>query len=217
MGGIDEDTQPFCLSVYGAGFGQCRRSARARHLSQPRHPLHCRFCRRRRQRYLRAPGGEQVPGEHRRLRHHREQAGRRRTNFLRIRIASAARRLYGTGRRHWADVDCRRDLSQSRLPSDQELHRAQHDRLVPAGAGGAGQPSGQKREGTCGLGEGASRQVELRHVIAGLHHRQRDVKAQDRHARRGDPIQGNQRVRICAWSASSACSPFPTVRRRSRW
>ena len=207
----------FCLPRGGTGFGCRRRSARARHLSQPRHPLHRRFCRRRRQRYLRAPGGEQVPGEHRRLRHHREQAGRWRANFLRICRACSRRWLHGAGRRHRADVDCRRDLSQSRLPSDQEFHRAQHDRLVPAGAGGAGEPSGQKREGTGGLGKGQSRQVELRHLIAGLHHRQRDVEAQDRHARRGDPIQGHQRVRICAWSASSACSPFPTVRRRSRW
>ena len=94
---------------------------------------------------------------------------------------------------------------------------AQHDRVVPAGAGGAGESSGQEREGTGGLGEGQSRQVELRHLVARLHHHHRTVQAQDRHAGDRDPVQGQQRVRTCAWSASSACSRFPTGRRRSRW
>ena len=79
------------------------------------------------------------------------------------------RRLHGAGRRHRADVDRRRDLSQSRLPSDQEFHSAQHDCLVPAGAGGAGGSPRQIGEGTGGLGQGQSRQIELRNLVAGLH------------------------------------------------
>ncbi len=73
------------------------------------------------------------------------------------------------------------------------------------------------REGTGGLGQGPSRQVELRHVGAAFHHCQRIAQAQDRHARRGNPIQGHQRVRTCAWSANSACSPFPMAGLRFHW
>ncbi len=124
----------------------------------------------------------------------REQARRRRADFLRIRRASAARRLHRAGRRHRTDGDRRRDLSQSALSSDQELHPAQHDRVVPADSGGAGESSGQDRQGTGGLGESQSRQVELRHLGAALHHCQRTIKAQDRHAGRGDPVQRQQRV-----------------------
>ncbi|MEI9803724.1 MAG: hypothetical protein WDN48_03655 [Pseudolabrys sp.] len=56
----------------------------------------------------------------------------------RIFRARGARWLHGAGRRQRADVDCLGHLSQTQLSPDQELHRAQHDRVVPAGAGGGG-------------------------------------------------------------------------------
>ena len=48
---------------------------------------------------------QQVPGVHRRDHHRREQAGRRRADLVRLRGASAARRLHRAGRRHRTDVD----------------------------------------------------------------------------------------------------------------
>ena len=213
----NEDSEPVGMPGGGVGFRGSRRGTRARRLSKPRHSLHRRIRRRRRQRSVRPLGGAEVPGEYRRHGHRREQAGRRWADFLRLRGASGARRVHGLGRRHRADGDRRRHLSQSHLSSDQELHSAQYDRLVPADAGGAGEPSGQEREGTSGLGQGPPRQVELRHFGAALHHRQRAVKTKNRHAWSGHPVQGHQRVRICAWPANSACSPFPTAGQRFRW
>ncbi len=83
--------------------------------------------------------------------------------------------------------------------------------VVPASS------SDQEREGTGGLGEGASRQIELRHLGAALHHRQRTAQAQDRHARRGESRSRAPTSPTSASSASSACSRFPTGRRLSRW
>ena len=168
--------------------------------------------------HVRAPGGEQVPAEHRRHRRSIENkpgAGGRISSDLR---RATSRR---TATPCWSAPPARCRSPPRSIPisptTDQELHPAQHDRLVPAGAGGAGQSSGQEREGTGGLGQGASRQVELRHLVAGLHHRHRTVEAEDRHAGGGDSVQGQQRIEPCAWSASSACSRSPTARRRSRW
>ena len=66
--------------------------------------------------------------------------------------------------------------------------------VVPA------EPSGQEREGTGGLGQGASRQVELRHFGAALHHRQRTAQAEDRHAGVAIPFKGTNESNLCVVS-----------------
>ena len=91
--------------------------------------------------------------------------------------ASAGRRLYGPGRRHGTDVDRRRrsypDLTYHPTKSFIPLNMIASFPLVlvvPATI-----PIERERAG--GLGEGPSRQIELRHLGACLYHRQRTVEA----------------------------------------
>src|SRR5207253_2585236 len=65
-------------------------------------------------------------------------------------------------RRERHDVDCLRDLSEACLPSDQELRAALDDREFPVDHGRPDQQSVEDRARACRLGQGASREGELR-------------------------------------------------------
>ena len=196
------------LAADGAGAARRGRRARAERLSQPADPLHRRLRRRRRQRHFRAPGRGRIPAE---------LTGR--TAWSRTSRAPAAaspptssptsrRRLHRAGRRHRADVDRRRDLSQpdyhptkSFIPLNM-IASFPLVLVVPAN-----QPD-QDRERPGRIGQGPSRQVELRHLVARLHHRQRTVQAQDRHAGVGIPYKSSNESNLCVVSGQMPVHHF---------
>ena len=128
----------------------------------------------------------------------------------------AARRLHAVRRRERRDVGRGRGLSEPVLSSDQELHSAVDDRGLPADPGDAAGPSGQEREGAGRVGEGQSRQGELRVDVAGLHHRDRAAQAQERHAGQIDPLQEQQRDDPQRRCRARPCWRSPTGRRPCR-
>ena len=106
----------------------------------------------------------------------------------------AARRLHHPDRRRQRAQHQPADL-QDRLFAADELRAADHRDRDAADPAGAARSSGEDRDGARGLGQGQSRQVELRHHRAGLHAAGRAVQAAHRRAGCRDHLQERGRRR----------------------
>src|SRR5262249_54095403 len=81
-----------------------------------------------------------------------------------------------------------------------------HDRVVSADPRRPGQRHDQVGQGPRRLRQGQSRQVQLRYLLAGLHHHHRAVQAEDRNAGVAVPYKSSNEMMLSVAGGNTLCS-----------